>query len=104
MPRREIPIVVVEYKIKNILKEVHKLFIHKKYSYYAVTMRANKAANIPAIYPHLGGYDLTLFEEGQNTEKYKCALCHKVLKKSMQLLNGPVPTRACHGCYTENIR
>lgn len=70
----------------------------------AITMITNKAADLSAVFPHLGGYELLLFEEGQHTEKYKCTLCRKLLKKSLQLLNGPVPKRACYMCYTENIR
>ena len=70
----------------------------------AITMITNKAADLSAVFPHFGGYELSLFEEGQHTEKYKCTLCRKVLKKSLQLLNGPVPKRACYMCYTENIR
>lgn len=52
-----------------------------------------------------GGYDLDIFDESRMAiEKYKCAVCRKVLKNAIQLPDLNIPTRACRTCYTENIR
>ena len=52
-----------------------------------------------------GGYDLDIFDESEmRIEKYKCAVCRKVLKNAIQLPNSNIPSRACLTCYTENTR
>lgn len=53
-----------------------------------------------------GGYDLTIFDEDniEKYEKYMCAICGKILKEAIQLPQLDVPTRACHSCYTANVR
>ena len=52
-----------------------------------------------------GGYELDIFDESEMCiEKYKCAVCRKVLKNAIQLPDSNVPSRVCLTCYTENIR
>lgn len=50
--------------------------------------------------------ELTIFDEDniEKYEKYMCAICGKILKEAIQLPQLDVPTRACHSCYTANIR
>ena len=50
------------------------------------------------------GYDLKLFEKGNHLEKYKCAICEKVLRDAVQIPHNQSPKRACRKCYTENLR
>ena len=57
-----------------------------------------------AIVTHGGGYDLEIFDEIE-VEKYKCAVCKKVLKNAFQFTpDSNVTSRACHSCYTANTR
>ena len=58
---------------------------------------------------HDGGYDLKIFDEIEVSilEKYKCAVCKKVLKNAIQFISeSNVPSRACDTCYmdTANTR
>ena len=51
---------------------------------------------------HDVGYDLEIFDEIQVNifEKYKCAVCKKVLKNAIQFIpDSNVPSRACRTCY-----
>lgn len=52
------------------------------------------------------GYDWAIFDEDyiEKYVKYICAICGKVLKEAVQLPHLDIPTRACHSCYTANIR
>ena len=48
-----------------------------------------------------GGYDVDIsHEDKMGIEKYKCAVCRKILKNAMQLPDLDVPSRACYTCYT----
>ena len=51
-----------------------------------------------------GGYDLKLFDKGYHLERYKCAICEKILRDAVQIPQSQSPKRACRKCYTENIR
>ena len=51
-----------------------------------------------------GGYDLEIFDEKENIERYTCDVCRKVLKNAIQLPEASVPTRRCRTCYTASIR
>ena len=51
-----------------------------------------------------GGYQLKIFKNVSDIEKYKCMLCRNVLKDAIQLPQLNCPGRACVKCYTENIR
>ena len=52
-----------------------------------------------------GGYNLDIFDEVEmRIEKYKCAVCKKVLKNAIQLPDLNAPSRACFTCFTANIR
>lgn len=50
------------------------------------------------------GYDLDLFEKSNYVEKYKCAICRKVLRNAVQVPQDQVAMRACQKCYVDNIR
>lgn len=52
------------------------------------------------------GYDLALFffENDQFLEKYKCTICRKILRNTVQVSNNQSARRACRKCYTDNIR
>ena len=51
-----------------------------------------------------GGYDLKLFNKGYHLERYKCAICSKILRDAVQIPQSQSPKRACRKCYTGNIR
>ena len=52
------------------------------------------------------GYDLALFlfEKDDFLEKYKCAICRKVLRNTVQISHNLAARRACRKCYIDNIR
>ena len=53
---------------------------------------------------HDVGYDLENFDKTEVSipEKYKCAVCKKVLKNAIQFISDSnVPSRACHTCYMD---
>lgn len=60
--------------------------------------------NLNAVSVTSGGYDLEIFHEKENIERYKCDICRKVLKNAIQLQESSVPTRRCLTCYTANAR
>lgn len=51
-----------------------------------------------------GGYDLEIFDEETDVQRYICVICKKVLKNAIQLQLLNVPERACLKCYRSNIR
>ena len=51
-----------------------------------------------------GGYDLKLFGKGYHLERYKCAICRKILRDAVQIPQSQSPKRACRKCYIGNIR
>ena len=72
-------------------------------SKFMMEVHSSDAANV-THHHHDVGYDLEIFDETEVTilEKYKCAVCKKVLKKAIQFIPEPdsnVPLRACHTCY-----
>ena len=50
------------------------------------------------------GYDLALFENDHFLEKYKCTICRKILRNTVQVSNNQAARRACRKCYVDKIR
>lgn len=50
-----------------------------------------------------GGYKVELFDKSFDLEKYKCAICDKILRDPVQIPQTSNPRRACQKCYTSKI-
>ena len=67
-------------------------------------MAAKSVEDVLTLASDTSSYDLALFEEGQDIEHYKCAVCHKIPKKTVQIPKDPIPKRACEVCFMEDLR